>query len=239
MERVRLARCWILHTRAYRNSSLLVDLFTAERGRLRGVARGARRLRRQGECVEPLRPLLASWSGRGELVTLGCMERDGALPPQLGGRALLTALYLNELLYRLVPLRDPMPQLFADYGIALTALAATDAADGLAMALRRFELRLLDALGYGVDFGFDAGAEVAVSAAGWYRFEPGVGFVGSAAGQEAFAGRVLLALAMGDCYAPEPRRVALSVTRRALGALLGPQRLVSRQCFAALSSPVS
>ena len=239
MERVQLARCWVLHTRAYRDSSLLVDLLTAERGRLRGVARGARRLRRRTASAEPFAPLLVSWSGRGELLTLGALERTADAPPQLGGRCLLAALYFNELLYRLLPLGDPLPQLFADYGTALYALASTDSADRLASTLRRFELCLLRTLGYGIDFAFDAETEASVDAAGWYCFEPGVGFVSGTPGRDAFAGRALLSLAAGDFDAPELRRVAVSVTRRALAALLEAQPLVSRQCFAALPHALS
>ncbi len=236
MERVRLARCWVLHTRAYRDSSLLVDLFVAERGRLRGVARGVRRPRHRGACAEPFHPLLASWSGRGELLTLGALERDDASAPCLGGRALLAALYLNELLYRLLPLHDPLPQLFEDYGTALAALAAAVDSDDVALALRRFELRLLWALGYGVDFGFDAGAEVAVCATAWYRFEAGVGFISSELERGGVAGAVLLQLAAGELETTELCRVARSVTRHALSALLGPRPLASYQLFAALPS---
>ena len=236
MERVRLARCWVLHTRAYRDSSLLVDLLSAERGRLRGIARGIRRPRRRAARAEPFKLLLASWSGRGELLTLGALERADAAAPRLRGRTLLAALYLNELLYRLLPLRDPVPQLFEDYGGALAALAEATDSGGAALALRRFELCLLGALGYGVDFGFDAGAEMAVSAAARYRFEPGVGFIAGPRGRESFAGGVLLQLAAGELGTAEPLRVARSVTRSALCALLGPRPLASTQIFAALPS---
>ena len=101
--RVALTPGFVLHARPYRETSALVEAFTAEHGRVGLVAKGAKRARsRLARATQPFRPLQMAWSGRGELKTL-----TGAEPQGLGwhftGTKLVSALYLNELLYRLVP----------------------------------------------------------------------------------------------------------------------------------------
>ena len=94
-------------------------------------------------------PLLASWSGKRDLMNLNHLELIG-LPYQLTGEPLLCAFYLNELLLRLLPKDDPYPEIFTDYQETLKALEFP--VNGVAPILRRFEKRLLDHLGYGLSF---------------------------------------------------------------------------------------
>src|SRR5260221_12582214 len=99
--RVEFAAGFVLHRRPYRDTSLIVDLFTRDYGRLSTFARAARGPRSRFAPLQPFRPLLLSWSGRGEAPTLTAAEADGPPPPALGPRNLLRAFYPNTLLPRL------------------------------------------------------------------------------------------------------------------------------------------
>ena len=136
---------FVLHTFAYRETSVIVEAFTAEHGRIAMVARGAKRPRSELRgLLQGFQPLLISWFGQQELKTIIKAEWRGGLP-LVGGSALVCGFYLNELLLKLLPREDPHPQLFASYEHALSELA-TGAAQ--APVLRRFELALLTELGY-------------------------------------------------------------------------------------------
>lgn len=232
--RVQLTPSYILHVRPYRDSSLLVDLFTQEYGRLGGVLRAGRRRGRTSALPEPLRRLLVSWSGRGELVTLGAME--AAAPPIVHrGRALFAALYINELLYRCLHSHDPHPGLFTAYGRVLDDLAASAGLEGV---LRRFEFLLLEELGYGLNFRQDAGSGGAIDPHFSYHFDDHHGFVkilpGEGDGQHYFSGEVLLALAQGDFSSPLVQLPARRLARRMLRHLLGERSLGSRSLWRGL-----
>jgi DNA repair protein RecO (recombination protein O) len=136
---------YVLHTYAYRETSLIVEAFTERHGRVAMVARGAKRPRSELRGVlQGFQPLLLSWFGQQELKTLLRAEWRGGLPLVVG-RALLCGFYLNELLLKLLAREDPHPQLYASYERALAALASGSAQ---APVLRGFELDLVAALGY-------------------------------------------------------------------------------------------
>ena len=144
--RVKLQPAWVLHSRPYRDSSALLEILSAEYGRMGLIGRGTRRRSRGGSesaLLQPFAPLLLSFSGRGELRTLTGVEAAGAALT-LRGERLFSGMYINELLVRLLHRDDPHPRLFALYGQALEALSEHDPVDGI---LRRFELVLLDELG--------------------------------------------------------------------------------------------
>src|SRR5690554_7651986 len=112
-------RCWVLHRRPYRNTSVIVDFFGGGVGRLGAIARGGQR----EPLVQPFKPLLVQLRGRGELRTLTAVEPAGAASA-LVGDALYCGLYLNEILVRLLHRDDPQPELLPIYEHTLTALAA-------------------------------------------------------------------------------------------------------------------
>jgi len=144
---------FVLHTYAYRETSVIVEAFTAEYGRVAVVARGARRPRSDLRgLLQAFQPLLLSWSGQAELKTLLKAEWRGGLP-RIGGSALLCGFYLNELLLKLLPREDPHPRLYATYEAALAELAA---GSDEAPVLRRFELLLLAELGYALPLAREA-----------------------------------------------------------------------------------
>jgi DNA repair protein RecO (recombination protein O) len=220
--RVLLEPVFVLHHHAYQNSSLIVDFFSRQHGRVSAVARSARgpKSRYKGYC-QLFTPLLASWSGRHELMNLNHLELRG-LPCQLSGQALLCAFYLNELLLRLLARDDPYPEIFADYQAALQGL---EIESNVAMVLRRFEKRLLDHLGYGLNF--------QVSAHEYYRWLPDQGFLhcehSTDVGESVFSGRSLIALQTEEWEHPEDLAAAKRLMRLALRQHLGAKPLKSRE----------
>jgi DNA repair protein RecO (recombination protein O) len=213
--RVELEPAFILHHRPFRDTSVLLEVFSREHGRVGLVARGARgpRSRLKG-VLQPFRPLLLSWRQRGELGTLSGAESGGiAAAPPTAGDALLALYYLNELLLRLTARLDPHRDLFEVYAGTVGMLSA---GEPVAPALRRFEKRLLDVLGYGPDLARDAAGQPIEPAAS-YRYDPALGLAvcrPDVAG--ALLGTSLLALA--DDLRLDAR--ALTDARRLLRAAL-------------------
>lgn len=144
---------FVLHSYPFRETSLIIETWTAEYGRVPLVARGARRPRSALRgLLQPFTPLLLSWSGKQELRTLHTAQWQGGLA-QLQGMALLCGFYINELLLKLMARDDPHPGLFVPYHTALFQLAAAHTNATLcAMVLRRFEQSLLAELGYAQTF---------------------------------------------------------------------------------------
>jgi DNA repair protein RecO (recombination protein O) len=145
--RVTEASAYLLHSAPWRETSLILQVFSREYGVVALVAKGAKRpysaLR---SVLSGFQPLWLSWSGAGEVKTLTRAEVAGLRP--LSGRMLMSAWYLNELVLRLLPREDPHPLLFDAYDQALIDLASGQAP---AKALRRFEWTLLHETGYGVE----------------------------------------------------------------------------------------
>lgn len=168
-----LKRGFVLHRRDYRNTSLLLELFTAEEGRLACVAKGAKSAPRGRSALaaqlQPFQPLWLGWVGRGEVKTLTRAEAAGP-SIALSAERLYCGFYLNELLLRLVDREDPHEALFVFYQQALADLAL----EPLDAVLRRFELRLLEELGYALDLRFDRQGRP-VELARCYRYLPGEG----------------------------------------------------------------
>ncbi|MBL8296927.1 MAG: DNA repair protein RecO [Rhodanobacteraceae bacterium] len=210
---------WVLHARPYRETSLLLEGWSRDHGRLCLVARGVRRERpRQPRALlQPLVPLSLSWSGRGELVQLTGLEARGQ-PLALAGEALVCALYVNELLIRLVPRHDALPVLFDAYEATLQRLVLSSAR---AWTLRRFERDLLAETGYGLvlDCQADDGTEIEANAE--YIYIPEYGAVPYRQQPNALRlrGSALRALA-DDCM---PDAVDLAGLRRLMRALITHQ----------------
>ncbi|MBC9249950.1 DNA repair protein RecO [Pseudomonas alcaligenes] len=221
---------YVLHSRAYRESSALVDLLTPQ-GRMRAVLRGARG--KAGTLARPFIPLEVELRGRGELKTVARLEAGG-VPNLLSGAALFSGLYLNELLIRLLPAEDPHPALFEHYALSLQALAANPPLEPL---LRAFEWRLLDELGYGFALDCDlTGAPVLSS--GLYRLLPEAGLEAVEQLQPGlFQGADLLAMAQADWASPGALAAAKRLMRQALAPHLGGRPLVSRELFMNLKEP--
>jgi DNA repair protein RecO (recombination protein O) len=190
---------FVLHARPWRETSLLVEVLTANHGRVGLVARGVRSARRQPlrAALQPLQCVRLDAVQQGELAQLRSAEALDAAP-LLAGEAALAAFYVNELVLRLAPRNDPQHELFDAYATMRARLG--DPAQPLAWTLRRFEAALLEALGFGLDYANDVDGQ-AIDPAARYRLDPEQGprrllsDRGRADRSDAATGSALLALA--------------------------------------------
>lgn len=208
----------VLHATRWRETSLLVELFTHEHGRVGVVARGVQGPRRQPlrAALQPLQRLRVDYLQRGELAQLIQAEASGHAPA-LAGDALLAGFYLAELLMRLLPRNDAHPDLFLRFATALDQLAE---GPSLAWTLRRFERDLLDALGYGLDLAQDAQSQ-SLDANARYRIDPEHGAL--RVREDAFAGRATIggAALLSLAHEQMPDDVQLREQRVVLRTIIG------------------
>lgn len=229
--RVTLEPAYVLHVRPYRESSVLLEVFTRVHGRAGLVARGARGGRSRWKGVlQPFRPLLLSWIQRAELGTLTGADQV-ASPPTPGGEALFCGLYANELLMRFLHRADPHAILFDHYRNLLAGLAGGEEPQPL---LRCFEYHLLGAAGFGLQLEHEAGSEQPIRADARYRYLPETGPVPVEAGQASVdatvSGAALLALKSGRIEAghqAELKRLMRTLIRH----YLGDRAIRSQQLF--------
>lgn len=231
-QRATLEPAFILHARAYRESSQIIDAFAHRHGRVAVVARGIRRPRsRLRAAAQPFRPLLLSWSGRGSLRTLTGAEAAGLSVP-LAGDALMGGWYINELILRLLERDDPHPSLYARYAQTLAELAA---GPPHARSLRRFEKSLLDELGYGLNLERDIVNARPVRPENRYRvrFEESPCEVDED-GEQVYPGTSLLALASGELNDERSLRDARRLLEATLAGYLGGRPLKTREVLRAM-----
>ena len=145
---------FVLHARPWRESSLLVEMLTANHGRVGVVARGVQGPKKQAlrAAMQPLQFLRVDLDWRGEMARLVQAESVD-VAPRLNGDALLSGFYLNELTMRLVPRAEPSPEIFLAYSQTRERLG--DPSQSLAWTLRRYERDLLDAVGVGFAWHLD------------------------------------------------------------------------------------
>ncbi len=223
---------YLLHSYPYSETSLILDVFSREYGRLPILARGARRPRSALRGVLlGFQRLELGWFGSGEVKTLAKAEWFGGTP-LLKGRCLLLGYYLNELLLKLLPREDAHPQLFDTYTKAVGALAHGTAE---APELRRFEKSLLKEIGYGLTLDRDAdGHPVLPDHCYRYLTERGLVAAGDADAQmegHAFSGKTLLDLDDDDYSDPRTLLESKLLMRQLVAHQLGGQALQSRRVF--------
>lgn len=237
--RVLLAPGYILHHRPYRDTSRILEVLVRDHGRMTLFARGVRGAKpRFGGVLQPFDLLLLSFQVGREAGQLTGVESPEGAPALPAGR-LLAGFYLNELILKLTTRHDPMPEVFEDYRRALGGLRAGSSVEA---ALRVFEKRLLEAVGYGMDLSSEAETRKAIAAGGFYRFEAAHGLIPAREGDgQAVAGSSLLALAREELGegSDEGRRVledARRVLKAALAARLEGKELVTRRVARAVAS---
>lgn len=208
---------FVLHRRAFGESSQILELFTRDRGRLGVLAKGIRARGRGGMQADPFQLIGVSLRGRGELPLLVRSEPLHALPaPLLNGVSSLAGLYLNELLLALLQREDPHPGLFEHYTLCMQELCGSPA-----LALRRFEWALLRELGYAPDLLQDHQG-TALDPARHYHYDPLSGLRHCSDGR--WSGQMLLALQHGEAWQLGAQRRFL---REQLSLLLDGQQLRS------------
>ena len=228
--RQQLLHGFVLHQRAYRENSKLAQFFSLEFGRIDGVVRGS--------PIPLYQPVLLYASGKSALKSLTKVEWVGA-PKNLQGAALFAGFYANELLVRLAPLEEAVPNTFGAYSQLLDNLQNLPTLDtnnlALMTALRRFESVLLSELGYAINFAQDF-LGIDIQPDQLYRFTPTEGFSPNNSGE---LGAYLLAMQDIDAgfsqqaLAPEVIAMLTRVYRRSLAVLLNDKPLKSRELWIA------
>ncbi|MDR2364873.1 MAG: DNA repair protein RecO [Zoogloeaceae bacterium] len=222
---------YVLHTRPYRETSLLVEAFSRDYGRVALLARGARRphsvLR---GLIMAFQPLELSWSGKGEVLTLMKAEWQGG-QPLLSGQPLFCGYYLNELLLRLLPREDAHPWLFEHYRRILRHLGQATRQEMAESGLRSFERALLSELGYGLTLDRDCkGQPIVADARYCYEIERGPVLAARRDASD-LAGQSLLDMACDDYANAVTRSEAKQLMRRLLAHYLEGVELHSRTLF--------
>ncbi len=222
-----LHTAYVLPPRRYRDSSLIVDLFVRERGRVACIAKGVLRGKRGVPASQPFQRLSVEVRGRGEVGTLTRAEPAGRAFA-LSGQRLYCGLYVNELLQKLTAREDAHPALFDVYAETIAGLAGNLPVEP---QLRSFEVRLLQQLGLGLVLDVDNRGQP-VEAGHRYTYEPGTGFVRSDRdNRSGLGGQTLLALQGRQPYDAQSLREARALMRRVLDHHLEGRPLRSRELF--------
>ncbi|MDV6326695.1 DNA repair protein RecO [Idiomarina sp. PL1-037] len=225
-------RALVLHRWDYQETSLILDLFTEDKGRVRVVAKGAKRPKSPWRgLAQPFMPLLAEFQGRSDLKTLTLLEpQQPTQELRLQGDKLYSGFYLNELIQRLVPAEAEAPELFESY---LSALQNMTNSERVEPALRQFEWQLLQHLGAAFDWHYDADTGHVLSDSKWCYFIPDHGFVTQARDnqQRAYSVADIQKLAAWDVDDESRLRLLKYIMRDALAVYLGDKPLRSRELF--------
>ena len=223
---------YVLHTYPFKETSLVVELFSQQFGRIAAVAKGARRPHSAMRgMLQSFQMLSGAWSGKNELKTLHSLDWNAGLT-LIKGEALMCGFYMNELLLRLLPREDAHESLFEYYANALQILA--NGAD-LATTLRRFELKLLQEMGYAVPLLQDEN-DVEILADKTYRYEAEYGaceLKGSNTGMRKngvqLSGKTMLDMARDDYTDSATQSQSKQLMRYLLAHYLGDKPLHTRQ----------
>ena len=231
MPKVDLQACYILHSKPYRDTSNLLDVFSYEYGRIGLVARGARssRSRMQG-LLQPFSPLLISWTGSGELYTLTHVEQVQKAYHLKAGN-LMTGFYINELVMNFLHRDDPHPHLYEHYQLTIAGLEKNMHIEPV---LRLFERDLLQETGYGLLFDYDAETGEPVEEDKLYTYQPDKGPVISNAPDASelqIQGKTLLALNQDKITDPSILPEAKRLMRYLVNWYMGGKPLKTREMF--------
>ena len=228
---------FVLHSYPFRETSLILDVFSRRHGRLAIMARGARRPRSalRGVLMN-FQPLLLSWFGKGEVRTLHSAEWQGG-QPYLQGTALMCGFYLNELLLNLLARDDAHEHLFDYYRATLHRLAHEI---DHAATLRCFEKHLLQELGYALALAHEAGSDKPVRAEASYRYAVERGALpddGDIRTGLPVLGKTLLDMAADDYADPVTAQQSKQLMRMLLNHHLGGKMLHTRELIRELQKP--
>ena len=218
---------YVLHSYPFKETSLVVELFSKEFGRIAAVAKGARRPHSAMRgMLQSFQMLDGAWSGKNELKTLHSLDWSAGLT-LLKGEALMCGFYMNELLLRLLPREDAHENLFAYYQATLKTLAESQ---NLAITLRRFELKLLQEMGYAVPLLQDEN-DMAIEADKNYRYEAEYGACELSVTKNGvqLSGKTMLDMARDDYADSTTQSQSKQLMRYLLAHYLGDKPLHTRQ----------
>jgi DNA repair protein RecO (recombination protein O) len=230
-------RAYVLHTYPFRDTSVIVEVFTRSHGRVGLVARGAKRPK---SALRPallaFQPLSIAWSGRGELRTLTRAEWVGNTR-MLVGVSMLCGYYLNELLLKLLQRDDAHEHLFDAYAAALVHLAENESTEAV---LRRFEITLLREIGYALELEREPERGTPLVAEQRYSYLPERGPAAmpdeaAARGAVELRGKTLLDMARGDYSDPQTATESKALMRALIARHLEHRALHTRQLLLELN----
>jgi DNA repair protein RecO (recombination protein O) len=219
---------FVLHSYPYKETSLIVDMFTRDHGRIGVVAKGAKRpLSKLRGVLQTFQPLSISFSGKSELRTLIDADWVGGMLP-IEKTALLCGFYLNELLVKLLARDDPHPALFDHYVATLNELAHNEPAQ---IVLRKFERALLKETGVAADLTRDSGTRARVEADVAYVVDPERGARQAQAGDTwpVVSGKTLIDMENEHYGDPQTQAQSKQLMRFLLAYHLGGAPLNTRQ----------
>jgi len=230
---VELTPCFVLHSRSYLESSLILDIFSREYGRLHLIAKGAKREKSAfSGLLQPYQRLLMAWRGKSELMTLTDVEAD-IDSYELSDARMIAGFYLNELLVRLLHQHESHPELFDFYNKAIFELSVTNRIDAV---IRSFEKGLLESLGYGLvlDHDVDDGQAIEADKKYHYLVDSGPMKQTPLAGDYIeITGNSLLALEQGSLQNKTELEESKKLMRFILQSHLGSKPLASRALYRA------
>lgn len=220
---------YLIHRRRLRETSFVLQFFTRLHGRVSLVARGLVSSRRPTPSLNEFAPYHLAWQGRGDLPSLRRHEPAGR-PALLQGERVFSGLYVNELVARLLEREDAAPEVWVAYETVIGALSALEAIEPV---LRRFEVALLEACGYGLVLDLSADTGEPVRAGQRYAYVPERGPVSGTPtiAHRDVSGDTLLALAGVAEWDPESLTEAKRLMRFLLQQYLGGRPLAARSLF--------
>ena len=233
VKRVNLESAFVLHTRAFKETSLLVDLFTKNLGRINVVAKGARKPKSPLRSVlTPASMFAVSFSGKTELKNLNACELLNHYSISMSV-ALNSIVYVNELLIKATEKEDPHEEIFNQYKLLCEGLAGKTDKVEIEVLLRTFELVLLQELGYGIDLSFESISGNRIKPNNNYMFDPSLGFTklqtDSIKANGVFLGKDILNFSSGDLTEQDSRLASKKIMRLALDYHLGNKSINIRK----------
>ncbi|MEC7929264.1 MAG: DNA repair protein RecO [Pseudomonadota bacterium] len=232
INKVSLEPAFVLHTRPYQETSILVDFFTRSYGRLNAIAKGAKKPKSPLRSVlTPASKLSVSLSGKSELKTLSSVEIIDHFPIN-NGVSFNSIVYVNELIIKATEKEDPHLVIFDNYEILLKKLSYQSDQVYLEENLRNFELNLLQEMGYGIDLSRDAETNKKIEEGFFYRFYPDKGFAiekGNLNSEKSFSGLDIINFKKGNFEKKETRDSSKIIMRMALDFHLGNKTLNIRK----------
>ncbi len=220
---------FVLHSYPYRETSLIIDAFSRDHGRIALVAKGAKRPHSALRGVlQTFQPLGLSWLGKGEVRTLTNAEWVGGMLP-LASDALLCGFYVNELLVKFCAREDAHPVLFNHYALTLSRLAHDEPA---VQVLRSFETVLLRETGFAMNFTRTVTRQP-VTPKARYVFDPDRGMREASddlpAQWPVVSGQTLIDMERDDYTSPQTASQSKTLMRFLLNYHLGGTPLATRQ----------
>ncbi len=217
---------YVIHQYAYGDTSAIVKLWSKELGYVTAMAKGVKTRRQQKNMLQPFLFLEVDLVGKGNIFNLKSIQIMGDLTA-LQGKSLYAGLYLNELLMRLLPEKEPLPSLFNEYQHTLGVLSTGI----LEPALRTFEWNLLTTLGYMPTLSINTNLDP-INPSAYYELLPGtLPIQVSSPTARNYLGAHLLAIEQQEWHDPEVLKTAKYLMRSWIDHYTGHKPLKSRSLF--------